>query len=175
MDFRYTLSVELWDSNTVTAHSFMGVKLIPPNSVESGANCYPMIMVVACEVPPCITLDLSWVQAEESSTFDWQSLKQSVDTAVQESRSLYVVLEGGGAKGLAYVGAFSVLEERNLRVSHVLGTSAGAITALAVAIGMDSTELLAALDERIDDKAVFSCFLDKPVNLMSVSICHHQF
>ena len=44
-----------------------------------------------------------------------------------------LVLEGGGVKGIALVGAISVLEERGYEFRRVAGTSAGAIVGSLVA------------------------------------------
>jgi NTE family protein len=61
------------------------------------------------------------------------------------------VLEGGGVKGIALVGALTVLEERGYQFRRVAGTSAGAIVGALVAAGMparDMTELMRELDYR---------------------------
>lgn len=54
-----------------------------------------------------------------------------------------LVFEGGGMKGIAYVGALQVLEERHLlpQIVRVGGTSAGAITALMVGLNYSPTEI----------------------------------
>jgi len=62
-----------------------------------------------------------------------------------------LVFEGGGVKGIAYVGAMTVLNQRDLlqNVSRVGGASAGAINALIYALGYDLTEqrqILASTD-----------------------------
>lgn len=49
------------------------------------------------------------------------------------------VFEGGGAKGVAYVGALRAAEESGVRFGAVAGSSAGAITAALVACGYDAT------------------------------------
>ncbi|XP_066264734.1 uncharacterized protein [Branchiostoma lanceolatum] len=58
-----------------------------------------------------------------------------------------IVLEGGGAKGIAYIGACKVLEDAGImpQIKRFAGTSAGAITAALLAIGMTSEELLEEL------------------------------
>ena len=57
------------------------------------------------------------------------------------------VIQGGGAKGLAYIGVFEVLEKakkiKDLR--RVAGTSAGAISALLVALNFSCDEIKEAL------------------------------
>jgi NTE family protein len=54
-----------------------------------------------------------------------------------------LVFEGAGIRGIAYCGAISALEEKNLlnNIQRVGGTSAGAITALAISLGYNSDEI----------------------------------
>jgi NTE family protein len=52
-----------------------------------------------------------------------------------------LVLEGGGVKGIALVGAISVLEERGYQFRRVAGTSAGAIVGSLVAANARAAEL----------------------------------
>ncbi len=66
------------------------------------------------------------------------------------------VFSGGGIKGLAFAGALTAAEEAGYRDWHELaGTSAGAITAMALAVGYDAASLKQTLDayqfERIAD------------------------
>jgi NTE family protein len=50
-----------------------------------------------------------------------------------------LIFEGGGVKGIAYVGAMQVLQQRGIlkKITRVGGTSAGAINALLFALGFD--------------------------------------
>ena len=54
-----------------------------------------------------------------------------------------LVLEGGGVKGIAYAGAFEVLEQQGIlkQVGPVAGTSAGAITATLVALRYEPDQI----------------------------------
>jgi len=54
-----------------------------------------------------------------------------------------LVFEGGGNKGMAYVGALQVLEDAGIakNIKRVCGASVGAITASLVAVGYTSTDL----------------------------------
>ncbi|KLU08881.1 patatin-like phospholipase family protein [Kocuria sp. SM24M-10] len=57
-----------------------------------------------------------------------------------------LVLEGGGVKGIALVGAIEVLEERGYRFKRVAGTSAGSIVGALVAAGIPAKELVRIMD-----------------------------
>ena len=54
-----------------------------------------------------------------------------------------LVLEGGGVRGLAYAGAFKVLEQKNIlqQIDKVAGTSAGAIAGVMISVGYSATEI----------------------------------
>ena len=52
-----------------------------------------------------------------------------------------LVLGGGGARGSAHIGVIRVLEEMNIPVDCVAGTSIGSLVAALFAIGMDADEL----------------------------------
>jgi NTE family protein len=67
-----------------------------------------------------------------------------------------LVFEGGGVKGIALVGAFSILEERGFQTQNVAGTSAGAVVGSLVAAGYSAKELYDLLQE-----TPFSSFEDK--------------
>lgn len=53
----------------------------------------------------------------------------------------FLILEGGGAKGLAHIGALAALKERDLAVYGVAGASAGSIMAALTAAGYKPDEL----------------------------------
>jgi NTE family protein len=57
------------------------------------------------------------------------------------SKFVDLVFEGGGVKGIAMVGALSVLEERGYMPQNLAGTSAGAIVATLLAAGYTAAEL----------------------------------
>jgi NTE family protein len=69
-----------------------------------------------------------------------------------------LVFEGGGVKGVAYVGALKELEKRDIlaNIERIGGTSAGAINAVLLAAGYtptETTKILFGLDFRnfLDD------------------------
>ncbi|MFX0202520.1 MAG: patatin-like phospholipase family protein [Candidatus Hodarchaeota archaeon] len=68
-----------------------------------------------------------------------------------------LVFEGGGVKGIAYVGALQVLEEKGIlsNIARVAGTSAGAINAVLVGLNYTPKET-----QQILNKMNFEKFMD---------------
>lgn len=58
-----------------------------------------------------------------------------------ERKKVGVVLSGGGAKGIAHIGAIEVLEKAGIPIDIVVGTSMGSIVGGLYAIGYDGTTL----------------------------------
>ena len=58
-----------------------------------------------------------------------------------EARKLDAVFEGGGVRGIALVGAVSVVEEAGYTFENLAGTSAGAIVSTLLAAGYRSAEI----------------------------------
>ena len=73
-----------------------------------------------------------------------------------------LVFEGGGAKGMVFVGAMQAFVDAGHTTGRLLGTSAGAITATLLAAGYTKDEMLAALGETHDDRPVFMDFMGTP-------------
>jgi NTE family protein len=73
-----------------------------------------------------------------------------------------LVFEGGGAKGMVFVGALQEFESAGHTSDRLLGTSAGAITAALIAAGYTSERMLEALGEEEDGQPVFAGFMGVP-------------
>ena len=58
-----------------------------------------------------------------------------------KDKKIGLVLSGGGAKGLAHIGAIKVIEEAGVKIDYVGGTSMGAIVGALYAAGYSGTEL----------------------------------
>lgn len=78
----------------------------------------------------------------------------------------YLVLEGGGGKGLVFLGALQELQNRGIlaRLRGVGGSSAGAITALGIACGLDVAGLAAVSSQN------FNLFFDLPMQQRRVFV-----
>ncbi len=68
------------------------------------------------------------------------------------------VFEGGGVKGVGFVGAIAVAEERDYQWVNIAGTSAGAIVAALLAAGYSAAEMKEIMDEldynRLEDTSL---------------------
>ncbi|MGF7138827.1 patatin-like phospholipase family protein [Roseimarinus sediminis] len=65
-----------------------------------------------------------------------------ITTVTAPAQKVGLVLSGGGAKGLAHIGLIKVLEEHNIPIDYVAGTSIGAIIAGLYASGMSPEEMI---------------------------------
>src|SRR5690349_21161707 len=81
-----------------------------------------------------------------------------------------LVFEGGGAKGMVFVGACEEFFGRGHSFDRLLGTSAGAITATLVAAGYNAAEMQDALVEREGGQSVFTSFMGTPPPLSDEEI-----
>lgn len=87
-----------------------------------------------------------------------------------------LVFEGGGAKGMVFVGAMDEFYRRGHTHNRLMGTSAGAITAALTAAGYTTSEMMAALAEKGDDgKPVFAGFMAPPGPLPDEVIAQGAF
>ncbi|MEW7280597.1 patatin-like phospholipase family protein [Aquimarina sp. 2201CG1-2-11] len=77
--------------------------------------------------------DAAWCQEKEAI--------DSVDVSSVEDVKVGLVLSGGGAKGLAHIGALKVIEEAGIRVDYIGGTSMGAIIGALYASGYKAAAL----------------------------------
>ncbi len=74
-----------------------------------------------------------------------------------------IVFEGGGAKGMVFVGALESFMAHNHTVGRLLGTSAGAIAATFVAAGYTVDQMREALSETdANGRPVFASFMERP-------------
>ena len=86
---------------------------------------------------------------------------QAPDAASQTAAPrprICLVLSGGGARGAAHVGVLKVLEELQVPVDCVAGTSMGAIVGASFASGMGVSQMLADMGHITSDRL----FRDKP-------------
>jgi NTE family protein len=73
--------------------------------------------------------------------FSRELTRPTIGAALPRRLTLGVALGGGFARGVAHIGALKVLEEENIPVDFVAGTSVGAIIGAAYCGGMTAAEL----------------------------------
>lgn len=77
-----------------------------------------------------------------NSTIFFLLLLMSFSAASQEKDpEVGLVLSGGGAKGLAHIGALKVIEEAGVQIDYIAGTSMGAIIGSLYAAGYSAEQL----------------------------------
>ena len=62
-------------------------------------------------------------------------------TTTTQRKKVGLVLSGGGAKGMAHIGALKVIEEAGIPIDYVVGTSMGSIIGGLYAIGYSPAQL----------------------------------
>ena len=67
-----------------------------------------------------------------------QAAQQCLKQAVVERPKIGLALGGGGARGGAHIGVIRMLEELNIPVDYIAGTSMGSIVGGMMAVGMTS-------------------------------------
>ncbi len=98
----------------------------------------------------------------------FSSLASSADvnseTVAQDSQhkrpKIGLVLSGGGARGFAHIGVLKVLEENNVPIDYVVGTSMGSIIGGLYAIGLNPEEIENGVNGIAWDK-VFNDFANR--------------
>ena len=65
----------------------------------------------------------------------------ALPTSAQQRKKVGVVLSGGGAKGVAHIGALKVIEEAGIPIDYIVGTSMGSIIGGLYSIGYTPEQL----------------------------------
>ncbi|RZS99412.1 patatin-like phospholipase family protein [Aquimarina brevivitae] len=68
-------------------------------------------------------------------------INNNVNDSLPNDVKVGLVLSGGGAKGLAHIGALKVIEEIGIRIDYIGGTSMGAIVGALYASGYNAKQL----------------------------------
>ena len=85
-----------------------------------------------------------------------QDIQPNSNTSIKRPR-IGLVLSGGGARGFAHIGVLKVLEENNVPIDYIVGTSMGSIIGGLYAIGLSPQEIEQGVEGIAWDK-VFSDF-----------------
>lgn len=67
---------------------------------------------------------------------------------VAQAQTVGLVLSGGGAKGIAHIGFIKALEENNIPIDYITGTSMGSIVGALYAMGYTPDEMIAIMSSQ---------------------------
>lgn len=73
-----------------------------------------------------------------------QTLEKTKAVKLKKNKSevkIGLALSGGGAKGLAHVGVLKILEEQNIKIDYITGTSMGAVVAALYSAGYTPAQI----------------------------------
>lgn len=86
--------------------------------------------------------DLTFEEVKLLHKIDPKHFEQIYTEKLQTRPFRYISLSGGGARGTIYAGAYEALENSNIvkHISGVSGSSAGAITSVLLAAGIEASE-----------------------------------
>lgn len=73
-------------------------------------------------------------------------MSASVPASGGKTQSVGLVLSGGGAKGIAHIGLIKALEDNDIPIDYIAGTSMGAIVGGLYAMGYTPEEMLALVE-----------------------------
>lgn len=71
-----------------------------------------------------------------------------VVTSLASAQSVGLVLSGGGAKGIAHIGVIQALEDNDIPIDYVTGTSMGSIVGGLYAAGYSPAEMMSLLESK---------------------------
>ena len=79
-----------------------------------------------------------------AASFNALSVENSSDSLkrVSKRQSVGLVLSGGGAKGIAHVGVIKALEDNDIPIDYVTGTSMGAIVGSLYSCGWSPEKMI---------------------------------
>lgn len=97
-----------------------------------------LFLTVICAVPSKAAADTAAVDTAAADT-------AVADTAVARPQSVGLVLSGGGAKGIGHVGFLQALEDNDIPIDYITGTSMGAIVGGLYACGYTPDEMMELL------------------------------
>ena len=101
---------------------------------------------------------LTWLQGAVERVREFAYTEPPVPAPTPGRPRIGVALGGGFARGIAHLGVLRVLEEENIPVDYLTGTSAGALLAISYASGHTIPEIerqARPLDSRISAAGSF--------------------
>jgi len=76
----------------------------------------------------------------------------------KKRKKIGLVLGGGGARGVMFIGVLRVLRENNIPIDYIVGTSMGSMMAGAYALSQDPDFMERVMLEELDNKSLLGLF-----------------
>jgi predicted acylesterase/phospholipase RssA len=89
--------------------------------------------------------------------------KESVSEVRSGATPIFAIFEGGGAKGIAHVGAYAAADEMLFEFVGVAGASAGAIVASLIAVGFRPNDIF---NPSVEGENIFSAYHLSPLQAL---------
>lgn len=102
------------------------------------------------------------------------ALLSACTLGAQNRKKVGVVLSGGGAKGVAHIGALKVIEEAGIPIDYVVGTSMGALVGGLYSIGYTPQQLDSIVNAQ-NWKFLLSDTPDPETTLLSEKLKEEQY
>lgn len=102
------------------------------------------------------------------------ALLSACTLGAQNRKKVGVVLSGGGAKGVAHIGALKVIEEAGIPIDYIVGTSMGAIVGGLYSIGYTPQQLDSIVNAQ-DWKYLLSDAPNPATTLLSEKLKEEQY
>jgi predicted acylesterase/phospholipase RssA len=97
---------------------------------------------------------------------DQREAKENVSEVRSGTKPIFAIFEGGGAKGIAHVGAYAAADELQFEFVGVAGASAGAIIASLIAVGFKPKNIF---NPEIQGENIFSAHSLSPTEALGAA------
>jgi NTE family protein len=130
--------------------------------------------------PPSVARSRPWLDAARPRARHWlpsRSVAEGVERMARRifGRSTGVVLSGGGARGLAHIGAVAALREAGMTVDRYGGASMGAFVSALFASGRDAREVTEVLRHELVRRRPFADYTVPRHALIRSTRARHMF
>lgn len=110
-------------------------------ALSAKAHLYLMLLALFGLLLPASAEIADSTQRTQKGIVQDSIAPDSAAPPVKRPGSVGLVLSGGGAKGLAHIGVLRALEENNIPIDYISGTSMGGIIGALYAIGLDPDQM----------------------------------
>jgi predicted acylesterase/phospholipase RssA len=148
----YTFRVDV--PQRISEHPANRVAELTPRLWKLRSSCWPQEMIYS-----------AYVAGSTSS-----ETTESVSEVRSGATPVFAIFEGGGAKGIAHVGAYAAADEMSFEFVGVAGASAGAIVASLIAVGFKPNDIF---NPSVEGQNIFSAHNLSPLQALGEKDWRH--